>query len=260
MEFVDELDFTQENKQFFELKGKVCKKNFERRNLPCYLMHEGDEVKSFIKKFIKDHTYIKTIAISDGVSLYQLNLYEWLQEEYGKDCEIIIPLERSQTGHYAVFGNEPQGRMNLPYEEWREKMDVWYETCRKSLISDLLIISANAITENGEIVSVDGLGNRVAGMIFGPRHVICVVGKNKIVTDIDKAMDRIHNYAAPMTYIRHNIKHHASFINVPCVKTGRCMKCCHEYSSCRNIVTVRGQIKQHSDRIHLVIVNQNLGF
>ena len=150
--------------------------------------------------------------------------------------------------------------MHLPFEEWKACHDKWYEDCRKSLLSDLLIISANAVTLNGEIVSIDGLGNGVTGMMFGPLHVICIVGRNKIVPNVDYALERIHNFVAPLTYIRHNNKHNASFQDVPCVKTGKCFNCSHEYSSCREVVIMRGQIKQHKDRLHLLVINKDLGF
>ncbi len=174
--------------------------------------------------------------------------------------EINQPLERSRTGQYAVYGEEPPGRMNLPYEDWKKKSDKWMEGLRSSLTCDLLVISANAVTLNGEIVSIDGIGNRVSGMIFGPRHVICIVGRNKIVKDVDFALDRIHNHVVPLTYIRHNMKHWSNFQEVPCVKTGRCVNCSHPESACLNTVIVRGQVKQHEDRIHLIVINQDLGF
>ena len=150
--------------------------------------------------------------------------------------------------------------MNLPYEDWKKKSDKWMEGLRSSLTCDLLVISANAVTLNGEIVSIDGIGNRVSGMIFGPRHVICIVGRNKIVKDVDFALDRIHNHVVPLTYIRHNMKHWSNFQEVPCVKTGRCVNCSHPESACLNTVIVRGQVKQHEDRIHLIVINQDLGF
>ena len=76
---------------------------------------------------------------------------------------------------------------------------------RASLLSDVFIIGANAITMKGEIVSIDGEGNRVAGMMCGPKHVIVVVGRNKICLDLDEALKRIRNVAAPLNYIRHSI-------------------------------------------------------
>lgn len=261
MEYVDEIDFSKENQAFFDIQGKLLKKRFGSRNITTHLLQNGDDVKNLISGFIREREHIRNIAFSDGVTLYQLGLFDWVKETFGKNgYSVNQPLERSRTGHYAVFGEEPPGRMNLPYEEYMAKYDKWYEGLRASLLSDLLIISANAITLNGEIVSIDGVGNRVSGMIFGPRHVLCIVGRNKIVKDVDNAMERIHNYAAPMTYIRHDLKHWSNFQDLPCVKHGVCTKCNHPESSCRNTVIIRGQIRRHHDRIHLAVINQDLGF
>jgi hypothetical protein len=261
MEYVNELDFTSEYNAFFEIQGKLLKQKFESRNLKCHLVQNEAEVKNFITGFIEERKHIKNIAFSDGVTLYQLGLFDWVRDNYGDNgFTVNQPLERSRTGQFAVYGEEPPGRMNLPYDEWKVKNDKWYEGLRTSLLSDLLIISANAITLNGEIVSIDGVGNRVSGMIFGPRHVLCIVGRNKIVKDTEYALERIHNYTVPLTYLRHNLKHWCNFQEVPCVKHGKCGKCNHAESSCRNTVIVSGQVKQHHDRIHLVVVNQELGF
>jgi hypothetical protein len=212
--------------------------------------------------FIKEREHIKNIAFSDSVTLYQLNIFDWIKQNYtkGRGYTINQPLERSKTGQFAVFGEEPPGKMNLPYKVWKPKNDQWYQGLRDSLASDLLIIGANAITMNGEIVSIDGLGNRVSGMIFGPRHVLCIVGRNKIVSDIDAALERIHNYTAPMNYLRHNNKHWCNFQELPCIKIGKCIKCNHPESACLNTVIIRGQVKQNQDRIHILLVNQDLGF
>lgn len=255
---VNELDFVEEENMFFQVRGNHLQKIFTQKSIDCQLLEIGG-VKPFIEKFIEDRPYIKNIAFSDGVTLYQLGLFDWVKEKY-KHLEVNEPLERGKTGHFAIFGEQPEGRMHLPYEEWKVKTDAWYDNVRASLLSDLLIISANAITMNGEIISVDGLGNRVAGMIFGPRHVLCIVGRNKIFPNEEAARSHIQNYVAPKTYIRHLKKHAATFQDLPCVKNGKCFNCSHMYSSCRNLVIVRGQIKQHSDRIHLLVVNEDLGF
>jgi hypothetical protein len=261
MDYVNELDFTNEKRKYFEIQGNVLKKKFESVRINTHLAENGDDVKNFITGFIKEREYIKSIAFSDSVTLYQLDLFDWFRDIYrGNDYKINQPLERSKTGQYAVYGEEPPGRMNIPYEEWKVKYDKWYQGLRDSLTSDLLVISANAITLNGEIVSIDGIGNRVSGMIFGPLHVLCIVGRNKIVKDVDFALERIHNYTVPLIYIRHNLKHWCNFQEVPCVKNGKCSNCRHPESACRNTVIISGQIKQHQDRIHLVVVNQDLGF
>lgn len=174
--------------------------------------------------------------------------------------DVNQPLKRGKNGHYAVFGDQPRIRRRLPEEEFKRLNDEWYEGCRRSLMSDLLIISANGITLDGEVLSIDGLGNRVSGMLFGPRHVLCIVGRNKIYPNEETAMSIIRNHVVPLTYLRHINKHSASFNDVPCVRMGKCVNCKHEYSSCRDIVVMRGQIKQHIDRFHLVVINEDLGF
>ncbi len=261
MDYVDEKDFTNEYGAIFEIKGKIIKKQFENRNIQTHLLNDKQEVISFIETFIKERDYINKIGFSDGVTLYQLGLFDWVKKQYGENgYDVRIPLERTKTGQFAIYGDQPPGRMNLPYEEYKEKTERWYENLRETLLSDLFIISANAITLDGEIISIDGLGNRVSGMIFGPRHVLCIVGRNKINSNKEIALDRIHNYTVPMTYLRHSNKHWANFQDVPCLKIGKCTNCSHNESSCRNTVIISGQIKQHADRIHLIIVNDDLGF
>lgn len=256
---VDELNLIEEENTLFNLRGGMLKTNFGRRNLEVHLLQDKSEVYKFIEDFIASRSYINDISFSDGVTLYQLGLYNWVKEKYSH-LNVTEPLERGENGHFTVFGNQPPGRMNLPYDEWKAKQDLWYENLRKSLMSDLFIIGANAITLDGEIVSVDGTGNRVGGMIFGPRHVLCVVGRNKIATNLEAAMDRVRNHACPMTYQRHLLKHACSFQTLPCVKKGKCYNCNDENSACRDFVIIRGQIKIHKDRIHLLVVNQDLGF
>jgi hypothetical protein len=261
MTYVDELDFTNELKDLFEIQGAAIKRALEARRIQTHLLNDENEVRDYIRSFIAQRSQIRNIAFSDGVTLYQLDLFNWIKEEFGSaGFTINQPLERSATGQYAIYGDQPPGRMEIPYEQWKVLYDKWYDNLRASLMSDLLIISANAVTMEGEIISVDGFGNRVSGMIFGPRHVLCIVGRNKIVRDKTSALDRIHNHVVPLTYLRHNLKHWCKFQEVPCLKTGKCVTCSHPESACLNTVVVRGQVKQHQDRLHLLLVNKDLGF
>jgi len=257
---VDETNLIEEFDTQFEHQFQFLKKRFESRRIKCYSANAKEDVREFITNFILKREYIRDISFSDSVTLYQLGIYDFMRDSFGKSHSINEPLERSESGHYNIYGVQPRGRMNLPYDEWIDKHEKWYNNVRKSLCSDLLIIGANAITLEGEIVSVDGLGNRVSGMVFGPRHVICIVGKNKISTNLESAMDRVQNVAAPLNYIRHANKHYTKHEVLPCVKLGKCFKCSNPESACMNTVVVRGQIHHHSDRIHLVVVNKNLGF
>ncbi|MBC7247974.1 MAG: lactate utilization protein [Actinobacteria bacterium] len=97
---------------------------------------------------------------------------------------------------------------------------------REALTCPVYLSSANALTLRGEIVNVDGIGNRVAGISFGPAKVIIVAGYNKIVEDLEAAMQRIREVAAPANAIRYNL-------DTPCVEKGRCVDCNRPANICR---------------------------
>lgn len=231
------------------------------------LLIQKIEVAQFIIDFIKKRN-IHKIAFSDSVSLHQCDIYNKvndLNSHSGCECnnsiyEIINPFERTVDGKYKVFEDQPLGeKLNLPRDEYYHCMGIVVEKMRQTLLSDVLIIGANAITFKGEIVSIDGSGNRVAGMMFGPKHVIIVVGRNKLCIDVDEALVRIKNTAAPLNYIRHNMKHHNRYHELPCVQRGKCFDCSHPRSACRKIAIMRGEVESNADRTHLIFVNENLG-
>ena len=259
IEYVKEYDLSQEYSDFFHVQSKTCKKNFERRHIPTAILEDKEGVYAFIDSFLLEHPDIKSIAFSDGVTLYQLDLFDFVRDTYGESYDVDQPLRRSKTGHYYVFGEQPKGPTNFPWEEYKPKIDSVEEAARKALNSDLLIVSANGISMNGEIISIDGMGNRVSGMIFGPKHVMVIVGRNKIYPNEEIAVAMVRNRVAPLTYIRHMNKHYTQLQNLPCLKIGKCVDCVHDASACRNLVVVRGQTNGHKDRIHLVLVNQDLG-
>ncbi len=116
---------------------------------------------------------------------------------------------------------------------------------------DCFFCSANAVAETGEIVNVDGIGNRSAAMTFGPGKVIIVAGMNKVVPDLDAAFTRIREQAAPMRARSLEIK-------TPCAETGICNDCRSSHRIC-NITTIL-HYKPMLTRVAVVLVNQALGF
>lgn len=122
---------------------------------------------------------------------------------------------------------------------------------KKSLTADVFLTGTNAITTEGELVNIDGFGNRVAGMIFGPEKVIVVAGVNKIVTNIKAALDRIKNRTAPMNSYRLNRE-------TPCAKTARCDEASCSQSIC-NITTVIHK-QANKNRMTVVLIGEELGF
>ena len=103
------------------------------------------------------------------------------------------------------------------------------EIRKSQMTSDLFLSSVNAVTLNGELVNIDGIGNRVNSTVFGPGKVILVAGYNKIVDDVQEGIKRIKNVAAPLNARRLNI-------DVPCAKLGKCVDCNSPNRICRVIV------------------------
>lgn len=126
-----------------------------------------------------------------------------------------------------------------------------FEAKRQALLSDVFFMSTNAVTMDGELVNIDGNGNRVAGLIFGPKKVVLVVGANKIALDLDSAINRIKTFAAPPNCVRLGI-------NNPCTVTGVCGNCQGKTSICDHTVITRNNMI--ANRIHVIFVNENLGF
>ena len=131
------------------------------------------------------------------------------------------------------------------------KREVLIERRRQALLVDLFLTGSNAVTENGYLVNLDMVGNRVGGITFGPRFVVIVAGRNKIVKNLDAAMDRIKSYAAPLNAIRHE------GWKTPCIKTSFCMDCKSPDRICNTwVITQKSYPK---DRIKVILVNQDLG-
>jgi len=135
----------------------------------------------------------------------------------------------------------------LPEYSLEEGLD----TRRRGLTADFMIASSNAITLDGKLVNLDGMGNRVAAMTFGPRKVILVVGMNKVATTLEEALNRTKQVAAPMNCIRMNIAN-------PCRETGLCSDCHTPTRICNMWSIIEGQAVK--DRIHVKLVGEDLGF
>ncbi|MDR3588540.1 MAG: lactate utilization protein [Negativicutes bacterium] len=122
----------------------------------------------------------------------------------------------------------------------------------KQLGCDVFLSGSNAVTLDGQLVNVDGAGNRVAAMIFGPKKVIIIAGINKITRDVPEAEQRIQLYAAPINNKRLNRPN-------PCTKTGICMDCQGPTRIC-NITTILRKKPAGIGEYHIIIVGESLGF
>lgn len=117
--------------------------------------------------------------------------------------------------------------------------------------ADVFLGSTNAITEDGVLVNIDGNSNRVSAYAYGPKKLVLIVGMNKVAADVDAAMKRARNEAATINAQRFGL-------NTPCSKTGACMNCKSPDTICCQFLVTR--FSRHKDRIHVILVNDNLGF
>ena len=154
--------------------------------------------------------------------------------------ELGLPDELAARGNKVLN----HGKAGLSKEEKNEIR-------RQQLTCDVFLTGTNAVTMDGEMINVDGTGNRVAAMIYGPHKVIVVVGINKIVQNLTAAMERIQSIAAPINNKRLGLPN-------PCTKTGECMDCQGPTRIC-NVTTILHKQPLLSD-IHVFIVGENLGF
>lgn len=153
-------------------------------------------------------------------------------------------------GLWEAIGALPEVNLIDPYKP-ELSPEEGLELRRQGLIADIMIASSNAITLDGRLVNLDGMGNRVAAMAFGPKKVILVVGMNKVAPDLESAVARVKHYAAPVNAIRFKVK-------TPCVETGLCQDC----RSAQRICNMWSMIEGHmiKDRIHVKLVGEFLGY
>ncbi len=196
-------------------------KALEKNKMKPYFAESREQLHDIVRSLIKDD---KLITAGGSMSLKESGVTELLMTEYAN-----VFLDRSK-------GKTPE-----------EIGDIY----RKAFVSDTFFASTNAITEEGELYNVDGNGNRVSAMIFGPKQVILVVGTNKIVKDMNEAVRRVETVAAPKNTVRLDC-------NTPCKIAGECGHCHSEQRICCSYVRLGQQ--RVSDRIKVIIVNESLGY
>lgn len=149
-------------------------------------------------------------------------------------------IEKLKSGNYKCLD-----RNDVDTREEKE------EIAHKALSSDFYLMSTNAMTIDGELINIDGNGNRTAALIYGPKNVIIIAGINKICDTYDSALSRARNKASIPNVIRFNC-------NTPCQKTGKCMDCFSPDTVCCQFVHTR--FSRIKDRIKVIIVGESLGF
>jgi hypothetical protein len=169
------------------------------------------------------------VGVANSVTLRQLGIVKALQE---RGTPVLDPVAPS----YGLA-------------EFKEEM-IMPNLLKATLGSDIFISGTNALTEDGKLVNMDGLGNRVAGIMFGARTSIVVVGRNKLVKNVDEALNRIKNTITPTMTKRRGIP-------LPCAKAGKCMDCSMPERAC-NITAIIEKKPPLTD-LKVIVVNDDLG-
>ncbi len=209
-----------------------CAKALSDNNMEAFVVSTKEEAKEMCKNLLAD---CNTVTMGGSMSANECGITEMLS-----------------NGDYTFYNRNREG---ITPEEIN---DIY----RKAFSSDAYISSSNAITENGELYNVDGNSNRVAAMLFGSRKLIVVAGYNKIVRNIDEAVERVKNVAAPVNCLRLGIDSY-------CAHTGNCISCESEGAEmaegckadsriCCNYTVMARQ--RNKDRVKVILVAEELGY
>lgn len=208
-------------KKTYETQANTVIKALEKRNMKGYYCPDCASAVKLAGELVPAGS---TVAFGGSVSLSESGVMDMLRSR--DDIRLI---DRSKA-------NSP------------EEIKQMY---RDSFSSDVYFMSTNAITADGELVNIDGNGNRVAALIYGPDKVVMIVGMNKLVSSIADAINRVSDIAAPANGVRLNKQ-------TPCALTGFCHECFSPDCMCSHtVITRRCSIP---DRIHVILIGESIGY
>lgn len=205
--------------KMYDKKGPKVAENFNKRGFEAYYCPtKEDALAKAISLIPEDHV----VSWGGSVSINDIGLRPYVLEH-----RQVIDRDTAKT---------PEERKEL---------------LRKALLCDTFIMGTNAATEDGQLYNIDGTGNRVAALIFGPKQVVVIVGMNKVEPTLDAAITRARSVASPMNMQRFSKK-------TPCAITGMCADCLSPDSICNQIVRTRRCAP--AGRIKVILVGENVGF
>ena len=216
------MDDREIKESYLEKRAAKVVKNLRKNGFKAKYLATAGEAKDTFLSLIPEGV---TVAIAGGQTLEQIGVRPYLLQS-GK-FHIINP------GEPGIDAKEALARR------------------KKTLTADVMVCGTNAVTENGLLVNVDGWGQRVAGMIFGPDKVIIGAGMNKVVEDIPDAWQRLRRIARPMNNIRYGSKN-------PCTDTGFCADCNNKTRICNYFTIMERSFIL--DRIHVILIGEDLGY
>jgi L-lactate utilization protein LutB len=195
--------------------------NLQKHNMNGYHLKDNEELQKKLDELIQDNN---TVSVGGSMTLFETGVIDYLRN---RDITFLDRYKKELT------------------TDERKKL------YRDVFSSDVFLSSTNAVTESGELYNVDGIGNRVAALIYGPEKVIIISGYNKIVKDLDEAKQRNRMISAPANAERLNM-------DTPCRKTGYCVNCNSSHKIC-NIYTVIDR-QLDPNRIHVIFCDDEYGY
>lgn len=209
---------------YWQKRLNEVKKALEDNNFEVFVADNAADASKIVQEEILPKIGAKTVSWGGSMTFIATGLYNSIKDN--PDMEILDTFNKSLSGEEKI------------------------ELRRRSLLVDLFITGTNAITEMGQLVNLDMIGNRIGGITFGPKHVVILVGRNKIVSDLEDAMYRIKNYVAPTNSMRLDMK-------TPCVKTSHCEECKSPDRICNTWTITEKSFPK--GRVKLVLINEDLG-
>ena len=211
--------------QFWTLRLEAVKETLEKNNFDVHIAADRPAASTLVLETLLPQIAPRTLSWGGSKTLVETGLYERLKANAG-----MTVLDTYDT---ALNSDEKLERR------------------RQSLLVDLFITGTNAITESGHLVNLDMIGNRIAALTFGPRNVLVLAGRNKVVADLEAAWERIKAFAAPVNSMRLDMK-------TPCAATGVCHDCKSPQRICNTWTITEKSFPK--GRVRIVWINEDLGF
>lgn len=212
---------------YWNLRLEDLKKALQDNNFRAYVVQNSNEARELVLTQLLPAIAPASISWGGSATFKECGLYDALKPGAAPQGIEVIDTYDKSAGPERVL-----------------------ERRREALLTDLFFTGANAVTESGMLVNLDMIGNRVAALTFGPRNVVVLAGRNKVVQDLDEAVGRIKSYAAPANAMRLSKK-------TPCVKTGACQDCKSPERIC-NTWTI-SEKSFPKGRVNVILINQDMG-
>ena len=209
---------------YWNIKLNTLKDNLEKNNFEVFIAQSMQDVRSIVMETLIPGIRPATVSWGGSMTFVASGLYDELKKN--PSMTVLDTFDKDISAEESL------------------------ERRRQSLLVDLYITGTNAVTENGMLVNLDMIGNRIAALTFGPKHVVLIIGRNKIVSGLEEAMDRVKDFAAPANAMRLDKK-------TPCVKTASCHECKSPDRICNTWTITQKSFPK--GRVNIILLNGDEG-